>query len=422
MLFVRRWLDDLRDFRARRLKAMTQDGAEIYIARAYRTLVFRRKLKNLLYWHRFNSALLIQRIYKGFCVRKKFHKVWSLHKKKVATEMQAAILIQKMVRCHFARRRFYQLASKNYKATQERRQRKLLQLATAHQHSLMWKMVLLYRKTNLFRIDLLNRKATIIQKVWRGTHGRKRGFIVKVTKAIAAINKKHRHRMKSAARIQRNWRGFITRYYHWLLVCYWYYCISCALVCQSITLITSCFKSVFLSVFRLKLLRKKKIKMALRIQTVFRLVRAKWRVKALKLLHARSRTLTKKLYRLCKRHKFHLKYLWQQARAPSAIKIQCLFRRALAVRRVCIIVSERRAVQETALFILTRLNQLLAATQLQLIRDTLPVEIGECLELHFNCRFASHSTNSAINWNVPTLTFILRNFCEILDHLFYAVC
>lgn len=139
---------------------------------------------------------------------------------------------------------------------------------------------------------------------------------------------------------------------------------------------------------RLKLLRKKKIKMALRIQTVFRLVRAKWRVKALKLLHARSRTLTKKLHRLCKRHKFHLKYMWQQARAPSAIKIQSLFRRALAVRRVCKILSERRAVQETALFILTRLNQLLAATQLQLIRDTLPVEIG------MHCVFTVQFINS----------------------------
>lgn len=117
--------------------------------------------------------------------------------------------------------------------------------------------------------------------------------------------------------------------------------------------------------------------MALRIQTVWRLVHAQKRVKALKLLHARARQLTKKLHRLCKKHKFHLKFMWQQARTPYAIRIQSLFRRALAQRRVRRILSERRAVQETSLFILTRLNQLLAATQLQLIRDTLPVEIGE---------------------------------------------
>lgn len=134
---------------------------------------------------------------------------------------------------------------------------------------------------------------------------------------------------------------------------------------------------------RLKLYRKKKLMMALRIQTLWRMVRAKRRVKALKLLYARSSTLTRKLYRLCKKHKFHLKYLWQQARAPYVIKIQTLFRRALAQRRVRRILSERRAVQETSLFILTRLNQLLAATQLQLIRDTLPVEIGTFTTIFF---------------------------------------
>lgn len=209
--FVRRWLDDLRDFRARRLQAMTQDGAEIYIARAYRTLVFRRKLKNLLYWNRFNCAVLIQRVFKGYCVRKKFHKVWTLHKQKVARENNAAILIQKMVRCHFARARFFKLASKKNKAMQERRQRKLLQLATAQQHSLRWKFVLFARKMKLFRADLLQRKAVEIQRVWRGKYGRKRAFIVKVTRAIAAINKKHRRRVKAAAVIQRNWRGFVTR-------------------------------------------------------------------------------------------------------------------------------------------------------------------------------------------------------------------
>lgn len=210
--FVRRWLEDLSNFRARRLQAMVEDGAEIYIARAYRTLMFRRKLKNLLYWHRYKCALLIQRIYKGYCVRRKFYKVWSLHKMQVARENDAAIVIQKMARCHFARARFFQLASKKNKAMQERRQRKLLQLATAHRHSLKWKFVLFCRKLKLFRVDLLHCKATEIQRIWRGQHGRKRAFIVKVAKAIAVINKKFHRRMKAAGLIQRNWRGVISRY------------------------------------------------------------------------------------------------------------------------------------------------------------------------------------------------------------------
>ena len=71
--FVSTLLDELRDFRARKQQEMLFDGAEIYIAKAYRTLVFRRKLKKLITTHHEKCALLIQRIYKGHRVRKKFH-------------------------------------------------------------------------------------------------------------------------------------------------------------------------------------------------------------------------------------------------------------------------------------------------------------------------------------------------------------
>jgi hypothetical protein len=117
--------------------------------------------------------------------------------------------------------------------------------------------------------------------------------------------------------------------------------------------------------------------MATKIQTVWRLVRAKRRVSRLKKQHIDARILTRKLNRLCKKHKFHIKYIWQQQRSPYAVRIQALFRRALARTRVRRLLSAQRKIADTRLFITTRLNQLMAATQLQLVRDTLSVPIGK---------------------------------------------
>jgi hypothetical protein len=204
-------LEDLQNFQAQRLRTMREDGAELYIAKAYRTLVFRRKLKNLLYWNRYRCAVVIQRVYKGYRVRKKFHKVWSLHKEKMVISHRRALQIQMFVRCALARRKLFALAVKKSKQKQERHRKKLLLLATSSAFNLKWMFVKMYRKMKLFRIDLLHRKATIIQKVWRGRHGRQRAFIIRVMNAIRIINIKFRKRVKSAAIIQRNWRGFIVR-------------------------------------------------------------------------------------------------------------------------------------------------------------------------------------------------------------------
>lgn len=190
---------------------MTEDGAEIYIAKAYRTLIFRKKLKNLLYWHRYRCALLIQRMYKGYRVRKKFHQTWALHKARTVILSRRALQLQMFVRCALARRRLYKMAFKKRLLNQERHRRKLLLLATSSSFSVRWMFVKMYRKTQFFRIDLLHKKATVIQKVWRGRHGRQRAFIVRVMRAIEAINVRFRRRIKCVAVIQRNWRGFITR-------------------------------------------------------------------------------------------------------------------------------------------------------------------------------------------------------------------
>lgn len=209
--FVRLWLEHLQALKAQRVRDMTESGAEIYIAKAYRTLIFRKKLKNLLYWNRYRCAVLIQRMFKGYRVRKKYHLTWSLHKAKMVIHNRRALQLQMFVRCALARRRLYKLAFKKRQLDQERHRRKLLLLATSSSFNVKWMFVKMYRKMKFFRIDLLHKKATVIQKIWRGRHGRQRAFIVRIMRAIDAINVRFRRRIKCAAVIQRNWRGFITR-------------------------------------------------------------------------------------------------------------------------------------------------------------------------------------------------------------------
>jgi hypothetical protein len=150
--------------------------------------------------------------------------------------------------------------------------------------------------------------------------------------------------------------------------------------------------SLPLPCFRIKLRRRKRIKMAIKIQTVWRLVRAKRRVTRLKKQNVDARILTRKLNRLCKKHKFHITYMWRQQRTPFAVRIQALFRRAVARTRVRRLLSAQRKLADTKLFITTRLNQLMAATQLQLVRDTLNVPIGKTRTMFF-----SHNTITTTN-------------------------
>lgn len=209
--FVRLLMEDLEKFRTSRLLQMRLDGAEVFIAKAYRTLVFRRKLKNLLYWNRHRCAVLIQRVYCGYRVRKKFQKIWNLHKKQVALENASALAVQQLIRSFLAKQKLKALLQKKWRAARERKARKLMLLATTNHLNLKWMLVKLYRKTKLFRIKMLRRKAILIQKVWRGKHGRQRAFIVKVMNAINRINAAFEVRVKAASKIQRTWRGFIAR-------------------------------------------------------------------------------------------------------------------------------------------------------------------------------------------------------------------
>lgn len=208
---VQMLLDDLRRFRESCATAMYLDGAEHTIARAYRTLTLRRKLKNLLYWNRYRCAVLIQRIYMGYKVRRKFMKVWALHQQHVAEENACAVRIQQLVRSYLARRALKARAQRKLRLARERRARKLMILATTSQFNLTWVFVKMYRKLKPFRLHMLRKRATTIQRVWRGHRGRKRAFFVRVARAIQAINDAHHRRVKAAGLIQRNWRGFITR-------------------------------------------------------------------------------------------------------------------------------------------------------------------------------------------------------------------
>jgi hypothetical protein len=208
---VNAWLSDLREFKRKQVQHLMETGAEIYIAKAFRTLLFRKKLKTLLHWNRFKSAVLIQRVYKGYCVRKKFTHIWSLYKQDQRNKSASVLRIQMMVRRYFAYKKLFHLATMKNKRSKIRQQQKLLFLATISRFNQGRKLYRLAASLWRNQDDYLRDHATVIQRHYRGYHGRQRAVIIRIHNLIARQNKRFTRMIKAVCRIQRRWRGFICR-------------------------------------------------------------------------------------------------------------------------------------------------------------------------------------------------------------------
>lgn len=107
MVFVQNVISHIRDSRNIIKGNIRLNGAELYIAKAFRAFQMRKKLNNLIYWNRFSQALLIQRCFRGYQARK-LHKIKVLNfQKRKAKELVSSIIIQKEIRAYLARQLYY---------------------------------------------------------------------------------------------------------------------------------------------------------------------------------------------------------------------------------------------------------------------------------------------------------------------------
>ena len=81
--------------------------------------------------------------------------------------------------------------------------------------------------------------------------------------------------------------------------------------------------------------------------------------------------------RLISRFRFRKRYKWQCQHLPYIICIQKYWRCAYIKRYISRLLSNKRQYSEIQQYIIIRFNQLLAAVQLQILRETMIVPIGK---------------------------------------------
>lgn len=323
----------------RRMQLITEDGAEICIAKAYRTLMIRRKLKKLVYWNHFRVAIIIQRYVRGHLVRRRMIDTFKNHRIRKMLENKSAVAIQAQFRRYRCLKLFHNRVLQKAKLDHKRKQQKMLKLATAATRvNIFWSLRKLFRKIQPFRYLTLNRNAIVIQRYWRGHHGRVRFFMIKCSSTLSKLYDKHAKDTIYAKLIQRHWRGYITR---------------------------------------LRLRRKKLYAHAVKIQCLFRIFKAKLDVHRMKQSEKNASRLVHLLLRLLRRFKFRRTWKRNKLFGSYVTKIQSIIRREIAKRKVKVLMSKARYASESNVYLSARLNHLLCRAQLALIQETLLRNIGQ---------------------------------------------
>ena len=110
-------------------------GAANIIQRFYRAYIIRTRLATLIFWHRFEIAIKIQKMIRGFTVRKKMKRQIEKFKTVLALRKKRVVLLQSLYRGLVARRRVDALKEKKEILKQERRKRKKARLLRAEQEN-----------------------------------------------------------------------------------------------------------------------------------------------------------------------------------------------------------------------------------------------------------------------------------------------
>ena len=99
-------------------------GASLTLCRAYRAHTIHVRLREILYWNRFQLALRIQSVYRGYVVRKVYYRLALAKAKKELARNNAATLIQSHVRRYHARRAFFVMTEGKRQRDERRKRRK----------------------------------------------------------------------------------------------------------------------------------------------------------------------------------------------------------------------------------------------------------------------------------------------------------
>lgn len=100
------------------------EGAALVIGACYRSYVIKSRLHTLIYWNHMKLAIDIQRVYRGYVVRKFFKRAILKRRKYIALREAACIKLQSFFRMYLCRQRYYEYKVKKEILVMERRKLK----------------------------------------------------------------------------------------------------------------------------------------------------------------------------------------------------------------------------------------------------------------------------------------------------------
>jgi hypothetical protein len=211
--FIADYVQFLETRRLHHEKDFHQLGAVSRIVQSFRLFQMKKRLGNMLYWMRYSKAIVIQRHVRGHLVRTKNKNFRQARLRRQKLEQSSAVVLQKFFRRLVAEQKLVRLLEERELEKNRHHQEKLFKLAAGLTPFQKFKMrlVRLYRSLRPFRYIVLNEKAVVIQRVYRGYHGRQRMKFVRIHAALQEFYKKRRLQTKQAVKIQRIWRGYSTR-------------------------------------------------------------------------------------------------------------------------------------------------------------------------------------------------------------------
>lgn len=209
---VTRWENDQAMKRHERVIRHRHTGAAYIIQRFYRAYMIKNRLRTLLYWHHFELAISVQRMARGYLARQRCRRQIARFRKMIKIKIKRITILQSLWRGIKGRERALRLREKKETHKAERRRRKAERLALLAQQSQLPALLLKYKRVlRPFRYILERENATVIQRVWRGHHGRRRRLIVLARRRVEDYFIKILKKWRGSRNIQRCWRGYAVR-------------------------------------------------------------------------------------------------------------------------------------------------------------------------------------------------------------------
>lgn len=336
---VKMWEADAAISQKMKAEHLRRVGAAAYIIHCYRAYKIRRKLKIIIYWHRVELAIVIQKWVRGYFDRKFVKRIKRRKFERERIVREAAVAIQKIVRGRQARLNQYKprLAIK-VKELLAKRKAKSKYLKEAAKNNAMRVLYGTLRTFIPFRYVILARKATVIQRFYRGYRARKRVFLMKVQATITKMNRKYFGGYNGALQFQRVYRGY--RY-------------------------------------RRDKIRAKRKAAAILIQCAFRCSQARWKVIQKKIHRDAMILIGKNILSLMRFKKAEKIRRENRKYRYIVVKLQRLARRYLGRLRFHAIKTDKRSQFERDKVNDLRLNNVLASVQLRIIMESIERPLGE---------------------------------------------